>query len=90
MRHNQLDQALRDLQNLHAVILTDGDVWAPGVAVPHYLTAQLRRHRHAVRSQLAQSSIYTCPSPRLHRQSWSYRDGSYWCADCARLQKHVS
>lgn len=90
MRHNHLDQTLRDLQNLHAVILSSGDVWAPGVSVPTYLTSQLRQHRRAVRSRIAQSSIYVCPSPDLHRRSWSYRDGRYWCADCARLQRHIS
>ena len=90
MQHNALDQALRDLQNLHAIILATGDIWAPGVPVPGHLTAQLRQNKRAVRSRIAQSSIYVCPAPDLHRRSWSYRGGQYWCADCARLQKHVS
>jgi hypothetical protein len=90
MDRNHLDQTLRDLQTLHAVILTDGSVWAPGVPVPPYLTGQLRNNRRAVRSRIAQSSIYVCPSPDLHRRSWSYCNGKYWCADCARLQRYVS
>lgn len=90
MRHNPLDQALRDLQNLHGVILGTGDLWAPGVPVPTHLTAQLRKHKRAVRSRIAQSSIYACPAQDLHRQEWSYRDGRYWCAACERLQKHIS
>jgi hypothetical protein len=93
MKVTSLNLALRDIQNLHSVVLTNGsqiDIWSPGTRLPAHLTRQIRQQKRAVKARVEQSSIYTCPSPGLHRQYWTYDTGRFYCAMCEQLRPYVA
>jgi len=93
MKQTSLDLVLRDLQTLHAVVLATGNqvhIWSPGVHVPSHLLNQVNTHKRAVKNRVERSSIYVCPSPGLHRSSWEYVNGRFYCRVCEQLQQYVS
>ena len=88
-----LEQALLIAQRIHAVIIPRGSsliIWCPGGRVPGVVRTTIWTNRKTVLRLIGQSHVLTCPSPELHRHSWSYEVKRDCCNICARINHYMS
>ena len=56
-------------------------------ALPAGLRQEIRNHRRGLARLMDEGRIEVCPARDLHRRSWFYREGKYYCGLCLQLRK---
>lgn len=89
-RMTQADRVLEEVFAKRLILTQAGALWSPNSHVAQELRQAIHAHRPVLVSKIEEADIRVCPSHELHRKSWTWIEGRWFCEVCKKLLKEVS